>query len=165
MATKVTLGTGQRILLRLRSPVAAPRISDPPHLVSLSNDLTGEALRFLTHVVDIGFARNRARVGRFFNCRRIAQCYRAHLARPAAVSPLNTIIPSDTIICPDNAGWPAGLPVDPPAGRVSDFSEFFVSQFDVSQNSLILRSQAREVRVALHGPSGSQSVCWRGIYA
>jgi hypothetical protein len=74
MATKVTVGTGQRILLRLRSPVAAPRICDLPQLVSLPNDLTGEALSFLTHVVGIRFALNRARVGRFFNCRRIAKC-------------------------------------------------------------------------------------------
>jgi hypothetical protein len=68
---------------------------------------------------------------------------------------LNTIIPLNTIICAGNAGWPAELPVDPSVGRVSDFSEFFVSQFDRSDNSLILLSQAREVRVALRSPSGS----------
>jgi hypothetical protein len=50
------------------------RISDLPQLVSGMNDLTGEALRFLTHVVDIRFALDRTRVSRFFKSQRIAQC-------------------------------------------------------------------------------------------
>jgi hypothetical protein len=50
------------------------RISDLPQLVRSLDDLTGEALRFLTHVVDIRFALDRARVSRFFKSQRIAQC-------------------------------------------------------------------------------------------
>jgi hypothetical protein len=59
---------GQRILLRLRSRVATSWICDLPELVSFPNDLTGQALRFLTHVGDIRLALNRSRVARFFNC-------------------------------------------------------------------------------------------------
>jgi hypothetical protein len=59
VAAKVTR-TGRR-------PVATSRIPDLPQLVSRPNDLTGEALRFLTHVVDIRFALKRSWAGCFLS--------------------------------------------------------------------------------------------------
>jgi hypothetical protein len=125
------------------------RISDLPQLVSRLNNLAGEALRFLAHAIDIRFALKGARVGYFLSRWRIAQCQWGHRARPAAVSPLNTIIHAD------NVGWPVGLSVCPPFGRGSNFTEFLVSLFDLAENSLILLSEMREVRLGLHGPIDS----------